>query len=73
MVSITQPVHLTLSVVINIFATSIITHKAWCVHVYGVFRKYFVECAFIGDDAMCTYIQEIPQVDDGERYRYPIP
>jgi len=28
-VSITQPVHLTLSLLINIFATSIITHKAW--------------------------------------------
>jgi hypothetical protein len=72
-VSITQPVHLTLSVVINIFATSIITLKAWCVRVYGVFRKYFAECAFIDDDATCTYIQEIPQVDDGRRDRYPNP
>jgi hypothetical protein len=36
MINITQVAHLTLSLLINIFATSIITLKAWCVRVYGV-------------------------------------
>jgi hypothetical protein len=71
-INITHPAHLTLSVLINIFATFIITLKAWCVRVYGVFGKYFVECAFI-DDATCAYIQEIPQVADRKRERYPNP
>jgi hypothetical protein len=72
MINITQVAHVALSSLINIFATSIITLKAWCVRVYGVFGKYFVECAFI-DDATCTYIQEIPQVTDRKRDRYPKP
>jgi hypothetical protein len=42
MITITQVAHLTLSLLINIFATSIIALKAWCVH-SGVFGKYFLE------------------------------
>jgi uncharacterized protein YybS (DUF2232 family) len=70
--TITQVAHLTLSLLINIFATSIIALKAWCVRIYGVVGKYFVDCALI-DDAMCTYKQEIPQVADGKRDRDPNP
>ena len=55
-----------LSLLINIFATSIIALKAWCVHVHGVFRIQFLGCALI-DDMMRMYIQEIPQVADGKR------
>jgi hypothetical protein len=69
-INITHPVHLTLSMVVNIFATFIITLKAWCVRVYGVFGKCFVKCTYI-DDATCAYIQEIPQVADRKRDRYP--
>jgi hypothetical protein len=36
---VTQVAHIMLSLLVNIFATSIIAHKAWCVHVYGVFEK----------------------------------
>jgi hypothetical protein len=71
-INITHPAHLTLSMLINIFATFIITLKAWCVRVYAVFGKYFVVCALI-DDATSAYIQEIPQVADRRRDRYPNP
>jgi hypothetical protein len=72
MINITQVAHVALSSLINIFATSIITLKAWCVRVYGVSRKHFVECALI-DDTTCAYVQEIPQVHDGKQDRYPNP
>jgi hypothetical protein len=72
-INITQVAHLTLSLLINTFATSIIALKAWCVLVDGVFRKYFVECAFIDDDATCAYVQEIPPVADGKRNGYQNP
>jgi hypothetical protein len=63
--SFTQMAYIALSLLVNIFATSIIALKAWCVHVYGVFDKYFVDCALIGDTT-CGCIQEIPQVADGK-------
>jgi hypothetical protein len=53
--SITQVVHLALSLLINIFATSIIALKAWYVRVHGVFGKYFVDCVLVYD-MTCTYI-----------------
>jgi hypothetical protein len=71
-ISITQIAHIALSLLVNIFATSIIALKAWCVHVHVVFDKYFVDCALI-DDTTCAYIQEIPQVADGKRDWYPNP
>ena len=37
MMGITQVAHLAFSLLINIYATSIIALKAWCVH---VFEKY---------------------------------
>ena len=64
----TQMANIALSLLVNIFATSIIALKAWCVHVYGIFEKYFVNRALIGDTT-CGCIQEIPQVADGKRYR----
>jgi hypothetical protein len=36
-VTITEVAHLTLSLVINMFATSIIALKAWCARAFGVF------------------------------------
>jgi hypothetical protein len=65
----TMYIHLALSLLINIYATSIIALKAWCVHVT---KKHFINYALI-DDTMHAYIQEIPQVADGKRYRYPNP
>jgi hypothetical protein len=62
----TMYIHLALSLLINIYATSIIALKAWCVHVT---KKHFINYALI-DDTMHAYIQEIPQVADGKRYRY---
>jgi hypothetical protein len=44
MIDIGQVAHLTLSLLTNIFATSIIALKTWCVRVYGGFGKYFVVC-----------------------------
>jgi hypothetical protein len=70
--SFTPMAHIALSLLVNIFATSIIALKAWCVHVYGVFEKYFVDCALIGDTTF-AWIQEIPQVADGKRDWYPNP
>jgi hypothetical protein len=67
-----QVAHMMLSLLDNIFATSIIAHKAWCVHVYGILDKHFVDCASIGDTT-CAYIQEIPQVTDEKRDRYSKP
>jgi hypothetical protein len=52
---ITQVATLTFSLLINIFATSIIALKTWCVGVYGVIGKYFAQCALI-DDATCVHI-----------------
>ena len=63
---------LALSVLINIYATSIIALKAWCVHFDRVTRKHFTDFALI-DDTLRAYIQEIPQVADGNWYRYPNP
>jgi hypothetical protein len=37
--SITQVAHLAFSLSINIYATSIIALKAWCVHVDGILEK----------------------------------
>jgi len=64
--------HLVLSLSINIYATSIIALKAWCVHFDRVTGTHFTNCALI-DDTMRAYIQEIPQVADGKWYRYPNP
>jgi hypothetical protein len=64
--------HLALSLLINIYATSVIAFKAWCVHFDRVTGKYFTDCALI-DNTMCAYIQEIRQLADGKRYRYPNP
>jgi hypothetical protein len=57
----TQLAHQTLSLLINIAATSIIALKAWCVCVYGD----FVDGALI-DDTTRAYMKEIPQVVDGK-------
>ena|SRR5579863_4835493 len=43
MMSIVQLANLAFSLLINIFATSIIAIKAWCVRVDGVFGKDFVD------------------------------
>jgi len=64
--------HLGLSLLINIYATSIIALKAWCVHFDRVTGKLPTYCALV-DDTMRAYIQEIPQVADRRRYRYPNP
>jgi hypothetical protein len=68
--TITQVAHMGLSLIINIYATSIIALKAWCVRVHRVFRKHFVDRALI-DNTTCAYIQEIPQVADGKWDRCP--
>jgi hypothetical protein len=47
MLSITQVAHLAFSLLINIYATSIIALKAWCVHVCGVSEKQLVDFALI--------------------------
>ena len=70
--SITQLAHLAFSLSINIYATSIIALKAWCVHVDDVFENRFVDLALI-DHMTRAYIQEIPQVADGKRDRDPNP
>ena len=57
----TQVAHLTFSLLINIYATSIIALKAWCVIVGGVFKEHIVDFALVGDVTR-AYIQEIPQV-----------
>jgi hypothetical protein len=64
--------HLALSLLINIYATSIITLKAWCVHFDRVTGKLYTHCALV-DHTMRPYVQEIPQVADGKRCRYPNP
>jgi hypothetical protein len=38
-----QTAHIALSLAVNIYATSIIAFKAWCVHVHVVFEKYFID------------------------------
>jgi hypothetical protein len=70
--SITQVAQPVLSLLINIFATSIIALKAWCVCVHSVFAKHCVDvdCALI-DNPTCAYIQETPQVAEGQWDRYP--
>jgi hypothetical protein len=70
--NITQMAYLSLSLLINIYATSIIALKAWCVRVDDVFGKHLVDRALI-DDTTCAYIQEIPQVADGKRDGSPNP
>jgi hypothetical protein len=72
MSDIAQVVPLTLSLFINIFATSIIARKAWYVRVHGVFGKYIVDCILVGDTT-CMYIKEIPQATHGKRDQYPNP
>jgi hypothetical protein len=64
--------HLALSLLINIYATSLIALKAWCVHIGRVTGKHSTYCVLV-DDTMRAYIQEIPQVADGKRRRYPNP
>ena len=64
--------HLALSLLINIYATSIIALKAWCVQLNCVAGRLSTWYALV-DETMCTYIQEIPQVADRKRYRYPNP
>ena len=39
LLTITQVAHLAFSLLINIYATSVIALKAWCVHVNGIFEK----------------------------------
>ena len=46
--------HLALSLLINIYATSIITLKAWCVSSNRVIGKHFTDCALI-DDTVHAY------------------
>jgi hypothetical protein len=72
LIDIAQVAHVTLSLLINISATSIIALKAWCVRFDGVFGKHIVDYALI-DDTMHAYIQEIPQVAGGERDECPNP
>ena len=64
--------HFALSLLINIYATSLISLKAWYVRFNCVTGKLSTYCPFV-DDTMRTYIQEIPQVADGKRCRYPNP
>jgi hypothetical protein len=71
-IDVAQVAHLALSLLINILATSIIALKAWCVRVDRVFRKHFVDRALI-NNTMRMYIQEIRQVANGKRNRFPIP
>jgi hypothetical protein len=63
--------HVALSLLINIYATSIIALKAWyAVHLDRVTGKHFTYCT---DAMMRACIQETPQVTGGKRYRYPNP
>jgi hypothetical protein len=50
MIERTQLTYQTLSLLINIFATSLIAFNAWCVCVNGVFGKYLVDCELIDDN-----------------------
>jgi hypothetical protein len=72
MVNGTILAHLALSLLINIYATSLIAFKAWCVHFDRVTGTHSTYCVLV-DDTMCAYIQEIPQVAEGKRCRYPNP
>jgi hypothetical protein len=47
MITITQTAHLTLSLLINIFATSIIALKAWCVHSTVFSENISLTCALM--------------------------
>jgi len=58
-INATQVTHLTFSLLINIYATSVIALKAWCVIVGGVFKEYIVDFALM-DDMTYAYMQEIP-------------
>jgi hypothetical protein len=69
---VTQVTHMTLSLIINIYATSIVALKAWCARVHRVFRKHFVDRGLI-ENTTCAYIQETPQIADGKRDRCPSP
>ena len=59
MINATQVTQLTFSLLINIYATSVIALKAWCVIFGGVFKEYVVDFALM-DDMTHAYIQEIP-------------
>jgi hypothetical protein len=72
MVNGTILAHLALSLLINIYATSLIALKAWCVHFDRVTGTHSTYCALV-DNTMRAYIQEIPQVAEGKRCRYPNP
>jgi hypothetical protein len=52
-VNIIQVAQMTLSLIINIYATSIIALKAWCVSIHGIFGKHFVDRTLI-NDTMCA-------------------
>jgi hypothetical protein len=67
MIECTHLTYQTLSLLINIFATSLIAFNAWCICVNGVFGKYLVVHALIDD------IKEIPQVVDETRIGCPDP
>ena len=68
MLDVTQVAYMTFSLLINIFATSIIALKAWCVRVGSVLGKVFVDFALI-DYMTYACIQEVPQVTVGKRDR----
>jgi hypothetical protein len=59
MVNGTLLAHFALSLLINIYATSIIALKAWCVHFDRVTSKLSTYRAFV-DDTTRAYIQETP-------------
>jgi hypothetical protein len=47
-INATQVAHVTFSLLINIYATSVIALKAWCVIVDGTLKKYIVDFALMG-------------------------
>jgi hypothetical protein len=51
----TEVTQLALSLTINIYATSIIALKAWCVCFHGISGNNFVDRASI-DDTTCAYV-----------------
>jgi hypothetical protein len=69
MIDVTQVAHQTFSLLTNIFATSIMALKAWCVCVDCVFGNF----GFILIDDMRVYTKEIPKVADDKRDRRTIP
>jgi len=71
MIDFGQVAHLTISLLINISATSIIAFKAWCARFDRVLRKHLLTALI--DDTTHPPMQEIPQVADGKRDRCPNP